>query len=93
MNILYHGSKNAEALLKSEDFGVGFHMSPSREVAANYGRLIEIEFDGPLAAHVGRINKEGNYNSAVGEGVEVVIKNQEQLNSFWSVYGESRLAA
>ena len=79
MQTLYHGTNNAEAILANENFNIGFHMTPDLNVARNYGnQVIALDFD-------------GNFNKNVGNGIEVVIKDNAQLRSFWNAYGESRL--
>jgi hypothetical protein len=36
-------------------------------------------------AHVGQINKDGNFNASVGNGVEVVLDNGTAVDSFIDV--------
>jgi hypothetical protein len=81
----YHGSRDTsgvlEALLGGGCLRNNFHLTPSIEVARNYGRVIEITVECELTeAHVGLINKDGNYNKAVGNGIEVVLKTQSAVN-------------
>jgi hypothetical protein len=61
-------------------------MSPSIEVARNYGaKIVKIELEADLVkAHVGRINKDGNFNKAVGNGVEVVLNSQAAKVEFFT---------
>lgn len=84
----YHGTKNIEAcldaLIGSGMLRTGFHMTPSIEVARNYGAVIVIELESDLTkAHFGMINKVGNSNSAVGNGIEVVLKDQSAINELY----------
>lgn len=84
----YHGTKNIDAILYSlvgqGMLRTGFHMTPSIEVARNYGAVIVIELEEDLTkAHFGMINKDGNSNSAVGNGIEVVLKDQAAITELY----------
>lgn len=85
MYTYYHGSRDTagvlEALLGGGTLRSPFHMSPSVEVAKNYGRVIVITSEVELTeAHMGLINKDGNHNKAVGNGIEVVLKTPAAIN-------------
>ena len=87
---LFHGTNTPAAILDAVIGGgmirTGFHMTPQIEVAKNYGSsVIAIEFEADLVnAHVGTINKEGNFNKAVGNGIEVVLKDQAAVVEFFA---------
>jgi hypothetical protein len=51
----------------------------------NYGSsVVEIELESDVeGAHVGFINKDGNFNSNVGRGIEVVLKTPKSINSLY----------
>ena len=59
----------------------GFHMTPSLAVARNYGKhVIAIDLESDLIYYrFGLINKEGNFNKSVGNGVEVVLKDDAAI--------------
>ena len=85
----YHGTRNAEgimnAILGDGRIRAPFHMTPDPEVAANYGRVIAIELETDVvSAHIGTINKDGNYNPAVGNSVEVVLKTPAAVREFYA---------
>jgi hypothetical protein len=86
----FHGSNQAEAVLEAIIGGGSlrdnFHMSPSIEVAKNYGsKIVKIELEADLVkAHVGQINKAGNFNKNVGNGVEVVLNSQAAKVEFFT---------
>ena len=93
--IYYHGAKNRaaalEAIIGGDILRPGFHMAPDIDVARNYGAVIAIELEEDLVkAHVGMINKEGNSNAAVGNGIEVVLKDEaavvELYNNLYDAY-------
>ena len=87
--VMYHGSNRAaevlDAIVGGGKLRVGFHLSPSRKVAENYGReVVAVYLDSDLnKAHVGLINKDGNYNKAVGNGIEVVLKDDAAVNELY----------
>ena len=85
----------AQAVVESDDIQVGFHMTPDVEIARKYagpaGVVVAIDFIDHFDAHVGTINKEGNYNKDTGNGIEVVLQNSQHLNSFWKVYDGASL--
>ena len=87
--MFYHGSNRADEVLDAVIGGgkirVGFHLSPSIEVARNYGdKIVAIELEGDLSkAHVGLINKEGNFNANVGNGIEVVLKDDAAVSELY----------
>ena len=87
----YHGTNTPdaviEALLGSDKIRTGFHMAPRIETAANYGNhVIAIELEQDIeSAHIGMINKaSGNYNAAVGNAVEVVLKTPAAVNELYA---------
>ena len=75
----YHGSNQADKVLDAIIGGgmirAGFHLAPDINVAKNYGsKVVKVMLEADLVkAHVGVINKEGNYTKVVGNGVEVVL--------------------
>ncbi len=88
MTIYYHGTNNPEAVIEAIDTGsvrLPFHLTPSKEVARNYGHtVLAIEFDADFTKVKPRmINKENNYNPQVGNGVELVVENDVQLSEFY----------
>jgi len=91
MHTFYHGTNSPaaviEALMGADRIRTPFHLAPDRRVAENYGsHVIAIETESDIkSAHVGMINKEGNYNAAVGNGIEVVIKTPAAVREFYSV--------
>jgi hypothetical protein len=85
----FHGTKNTAAVMNAimgdGRIRTGFHMTPDPEVAANYGRVIAIELEAEIpSAHIGKINKDGNYNPAVGNGIEVVLKTPASIREFYA---------
>ena len=90
MNLVtyYHGTKDFDgvmnAIVGNGKLRNGFHLTPDMEVAKNYGRVIAITLEADLTkAHVGTINKEGNMNKAVGNGIEVVLKTEAAVNELY----------
>ena len=67
--VMYHGSDRAaevlDAIVGGGKLRNGFHLSPCRKLASNYGReVVAVYLESDLnKAHVGLINKEGNYNN------------------------------
>ena len=93
-HIYYHGSRDVdgilEVLLCGGTLRTPFHMTPDIAVAKNYGKVIAIEIDGDLTkAHIGMINKDGNMNKAVGNGIEVVLKDHAAVVEFFDVFGDA----
>jgi len=92
----FHGTNQPkaviEAIMGAGRIRAGFHMTPSREVAENYGsHVIAIEVEGDIpSAHVGMINKEGNFNRNVGNGIEVVIRTPAAMREFYDVIYDAR---
>ena len=92
----YHGTNDPqgvlEALLGGGMIRTGFHLTPTVSVAANYGHtVLAIEIEADLTkAHIGRINKEGNYNASVGGGVEVVLKDHAAVAELYAVLWDAR---
>ena len=92
---LHHGCNNPKALFSAiadsrkglSGLKAGLHLAPSDLVARNYGKyLITFLLAADVAhAHVGMINKEGNQNAKVGNGIEVVLDNSAAVESFVSV--------
>jgi hypothetical protein len=91
MHTLYHGTNNPhsviEALLGAGKIRTGFHMSPSFDVAQNYGHtVIAITIMSDLSmSHIGLINKEGNSNKVTGNGIEYVLKDDAAVSELYSV--------
>jgi hypothetical protein len=86
--IYFHGTNNPAAVIAAIDNGtlsLPFHLTPSTTVADNYGHtVLAIEFDEDFKRVMPRmINKEGNYNRNVGNGIELVIENDVQLGEFY----------
>ena len=87
----YHGTNNADAVINamvgSGTLRTNFHLTPDIDVARNYGgKIVRVELDADLTkAHIGTINKDGNFNAAVGNGTEVVLKTPAAINEFYSV--------
>ena len=89
---LHHGCDNPAELLaaiaagKNGKEGVkkGLHLAPRSLVARNYGKyLITFLLSADIAgAHVGTINKDGNANAKVGNGIEVVLTTDAAVESF-----------
>jgi diaminopimelate epimerase len=85
----YHGTKNSDviinALLGNGKIDRAFHMTPDLTVAKNYGaEIVEITFEDDLKnAHIGIINKDGNFNKSVGNGVEIVVKTPAAINELY----------
>ena len=87
--VLYHGSDRADAVLNavvgSGKLKYGFHMTHDINVARNYGSsIVKIVLESDLnKAHVGLINKEGNSNKSVGNGIEYVLKDDAAINELY----------
>ena len=86
----YYHATNAKdevlnAIMGSGKVRYGFHMTPSKEIARNYGaHLIKITFEEDLkCAHIGMIEKEGNHNPLTGHGIEVVLKDDAAIREFY----------
>ncbi len=60
-------------------------MSADINVARNYGnKVVRIELEEDLEkAHVGLINKDGNYNKNVGNGIKIVLNGQAAINELY----------
>ena len=90
MHTLYHGTNNPhsviEALLGAGLIRTGFHMSPSHNIASNYGHtVIAITLTADLTfAHVGLINKEGNSNKTTGNGIEYVLQDNAAVTELYA---------
>ena len=92
---LHHGCDDPKALFSAiadsmaglEGLRTGLHLAPSASVAGNYGKyLVTFILSADVAgAHVGQINKDGNFNASVGNGVEVVLDNSAAIDSFIDV--------
>ena len=86
----YYHATNAKdevlnAIMGSGKVRYGFHMTPSKEIALNYGsHLIEITFEEDLEkAHIGMIEKDGNHNPLTGHGIEVVLQDDAAIREFY----------
>ena len=83
---LYHGTDRADAVVDALVGGgalnMGFHLTADINVARNYGDdVVAVYLTSDLnKAHVGMINKDGNHNKLVGNGVEYVIHNNAAMN-------------
>ena len=90
MHTFFHGTNTPDqvmdAIMGSGRIRAPFHMTPDITVASVYGHtVIAIEFENDIpSAHVRTINKENNYNAAVGHGTEVVIKTPAAVREFYS---------
>ena len=94
----YHGSNQSEAVLEAIIGGGSlrdnFHMSPSIDVARNYGsKVVEIELEADLVhAHVGMINKSsGNFNKSVGNGIEIVLNSAAAKAEFFGKLWDAKI--
>ena len=89
MHTYYHGTDTPDniinAIIGSGKVRYGFHMTPSVEIARNYGStVIAITFEEDLEnAHVGLIEKDGNHNPATGHGIEVVLQDDAAIREFY----------
>ena len=89
---LHHGCDNPAELFAAIASGKdgkigprkGLHLAPRDLVARNYGKyLITFMLSADVqGAHVGTINKDGNSNAKVGQGVEVVLNTDAAIESF-----------
>lgn len=85
----YHGTNNptavVDAIMGSGQIRTGFHMASDIDVARNYGNsVIEVVVEDDFTqAHVGLINKEGNYNSSVGNSIETVLSTPAAVNELY----------
>ena len=95
--VMYHGSDRAaevlDAIVGGGKLRHGFHLSPCKEVANNYGReVVAVYLESDLnKAHVGLINKDGNHNKAVGNGVEVVLKDDAAINELYGKLWDAQI--
>lgn len=91
MHTLYHGTNNPhsvlDALVGGGKIRTGFHMSPTFNVAQNYGHtVIAITITDDLTmSHVGLINKDGNSNKVTGNGIEYVLKDDAAVSELYAV--------
>ena len=97
--VLYHGSDRAGAVLNavvgSGKLKYGFHMTHDINVARNYGNsIVKIVLESDLnRAHVGLINKEGNSNKSVGNGIEYVLKDDAAINELYLKLWDAELVS
>ena len=97
--VLYHGSDRADAVLNavvgSGKLKYGFHMTHDINVARNYGSsIVKIVLESDLnKAHVGLINKEGNSNKSVGNGIEYVLKDDAAINELYMKLWDAELVS
>ena len=97
--VMYHGSDRADAVLDavigSGKLKYGFHMSHDINVARNYGnKIVKIVLESDLnKAHVGLINKEGNSNKSVGNGIEYVLKDDAAINELYLKLWDAELVS
>ena len=93
----YHGTSTPDvivnAIIGNGILRQGFHLTPSLEIARNYGSsVVEIEIESDLTkAHVGLINKDGNFNKNTGNGIEVVLASPAAINEFYSVVVDAQI--
>ena len=89
MRTYFHGTNDAEnvlnAIIGNGKLRTGFHLTPDMSVAKNYGgTVIAVELEEDLTkAHIGMINKDGNFNAMVGNGIEVVLNNEAAVNELY----------
>lgn len=99
MHTYYHGCNDStvilDALLGASVIRSGFHMTPDINVARAYGHeVVAIQLENDItSAHIGTINKEGNYNAQVGSGIEVVLKTQAAINSLYDNIYDAEVTA
>ena len=86
----YHGTNSSDAVINAI-IGNGvlrnnFHLTPSLEVARNYGgKIVKVTLENDLTkARIGTINKDGNFNAAVGNGIEVVLAGPAAMVEFYN---------
>ena len=97
--VLYHGSDRADAVLDavigSGKLKYGFHMSHDINVARNYGsKIVKIVLESDLnRAHVGLINKDGNSNKSVGNGIEYVLKDDAAISELYSLLWDAEIVS
>lgn len=95
--VLYHGSDRADAVLNavtgSGKLKYGFHMTHDINVARNYGsKIVKIVLESDLnRAHVGLINKDGNFNKSVGNGIEYVLKDDAAINELYGLLWDAEI--
>ena len=95
--VLYHGSDRADAVLDavvgSGSLRYGFHMTHDINVARNYGaKIVKIVLESDLnRAHVGLINKDGNSNKSVGNGIEYVLKDDAAINELYGLLWDAEI--
>ena len=78
-NILYVGGNAATAAYNFLEHNCALpilHLTPEIETARVYGsKVLRVVIEGDLdLAHKGMINKDGNFNPAVGNGIEYVLQ-------------------
>ena len=97
--VLYHGSDRADAVLDavvgSGSLRYGFHMTHDINVARNYGaKIVKIVLESDLnRAHVGLINKDGNSNKSVGNGIEYVLKDDAAINELYGLLWDAEIVS
>ena len=85
----FHGTNSSDAvvnaLVGNGMIRGGFHLTSDISTARNYGSaVVAIELEADFTkAHVGLINKEGNFNSAVGSKFETVLKTPAAVNELY----------
>jgi hypothetical protein len=95
--VMYHGSDRADAVLNavtgSGSLRYGFHMTQDINVARNYGsKIVKIVLESDLnRAHVGLINKDGNSNKSVGNGIEYVLKDDAAINELYTLLWDAEI--
>jgi hypothetical protein len=97
VNEFFHGCNNPavvlDAIVGGGKLRNGFHLAVDPAVARNYGaHLIKVMIEGDLVkAHVGMINKDGNFNKKVGNGIEVVLKDEGAVNELYEKLWDAEL--
>jgi hypothetical protein len=85
----YHGTNNADHIVNCIEgngkLRTNFHLTTDIDTARNYGgKVVKIVLESDLTtAHVGLINKDGNYNESVGNKTETVLKTPASINEFY----------
>ena len=95
--VYFHGTANGDVIVNAitgnGKLRTGFHLTPDINVARNYGRdVVKVTLERDLTkAHVGIINKDGNFNKAVGTGIEVVLKDVAAVNELYYVVEDAEI--
>lgn len=85
----FHGTNSGSSVLNALTgngmIKPGFCLTTDLNTAKNYGStIIKVELEKDFTkAHVGFINKDGNYNSSVGNKLETVLKDPASINELY----------